>query len=142
MAGIEATDSMAASRKCGFILLIFLKPSLIMKAHFVHSAGGCEMRTFRSVVMTAALGLACAAGAHAGDQSGSTPAPAGGQAAPAQPGKGPMILSTTAFPDGGPIPVKFTQAGEQVSPALTWTNPPANTVSFVLHMHDLEVARN
>ena len=100
------------------------------------------MRMFRSVVMTAALGLACVAGAHAGDQNGSTPAPAGGQAAPVQAGKGPMILSTTAFPDGGPIPVKYTQAGEQVSPALTWTNPPANTVSFVLHMHDLEVARN
>ena len=100
------------------------------------------MRMFRSVVMTAAFALACVAGAHAGDQGGSTPALAGGQAAPAQPGKGPMILSTTAFPDGGPIPVKFTQAGEQVSPALTWTNPPANTVSFVLHMHDLEVARN
>jgi Raf kinase inhibitor-like YbhB/YbcL family protein len=54
----------------------------------------------------------------------------------------PMTLSTTAFADGAPIPAKYTQAGAQVSPVLTWTNAPAATQSFVLHMHDLEVARN
>jgi Raf kinase inhibitor-like YbhB/YbcL family protein len=68
------------------------------------------------------------------------PAARGGQRAG---GGGPaMTLTTTAFSDGGQIPAKYTQAGEQVSPALTWTNAPANTASFVLHMHDLEVARN
>ena len=62
----------------------------------------------------------------------------------AQPGAGgpAMTLTTTAFPDGGQIPAKYTQAGEQISPALTWTNAPANTASFVLHMHDMEAARN
>ena len=54
----------------------------------------------------------------------------------------PMTLTTTAFPDGGPIPAKYTQAGEQVSPALTWTNTPAGTMTFLLHMHDIDVARN
>ena len=53
-----------------------------------------------------------------------------------------MTLTTTAWPDGDPIPVKYTQAGEQVSPPLTWTNTPPGTVSFVLHMHDPDVARN
>lgn len=53
-----------------------------------------------------------------------------------------MTLSTPAWPDGDPIPVKYTQAGEQVSPALTWTNAPPGTASFVLHMHDPDVARN
>lgn len=53
-----------------------------------------------------------------------------------------MTLTTTAWPDGDPIPVKYTQAGEQVSPALTWTNAPPGTASFVLHMHDPDVARN
>ncbi len=68
------------------------------------------------------------------------PAGRGGQRAG---GGGPaMTLTTTAFSDGGQIPAKYTQAGEQVSPALTWTNAPSNTASFVLHMHDLEVARN
>jgi Raf kinase inhibitor-like YbhB/YbcL family protein len=53
-----------------------------------------------------------------------------------------MVLTTTAWPDGGQIPAKYTQAGEQISPALSWTNVPAGTVSFVLHMRDPDVARN
>jgi Raf kinase inhibitor-like YbhB/YbcL family protein len=53
-----------------------------------------------------------------------------------------MTLTTTAWPDGGPIPAKYTQAGEQVSPALSWTNAPAGTVSFVVHMHDPDVSIN
>ena len=61
---------------------------------------------------------------------------AAGPAAPA------MTLTTTAWPDGDPIPAKYTQAGEQVSPPLTWTNTPPNTASFVLHFHDPDVARN
>jgi Raf kinase inhibitor-like YbhB/YbcL family protein len=53
-----------------------------------------------------------------------------------------MRLTTTAFPDGTVIPDRFTQAGVQTSPALTWTNVPPGTASFVLHMHDPDVARN
>jgi Raf kinase inhibitor-like YbhB/YbcL family protein len=64
------------------------------------------------------------------------PAPAGA------PAPRPLTLTTTAFPDGGVIPDRYTQAGEQVSPALTWTNVPAGTVSFVLNMRDPDVARN
>ena len=68
-----------------------------------------------------------------------TPAAPGG----ARGGGGPaMVLTTTAWPDGGQIPAKYTQAGEQVSPALTWTNAPAATVSFVLHVHDPDAALN
>src|SRR6187397_2159442 len=62
--------------------------------------------------------------------------------APAAPPRPAMTLTTTGWPDGDPIPVKFTQAGEQVSPALNWTNVPPGTVSFFLHMHDPDVARN
>jgi Raf kinase inhibitor-like YbhB/YbcL family protein len=62
--------------------------------------------------------------------------------APAAPAAPPLTLTTTAFPDGGVIPDRYTQAGEQVSPALTWTNVPAGTVSFVLNMRDPDVARN
>src|SRR5262245_52295518 len=68
-------------------------------------------------------------------------APPGGQAPAAQPPRPALTLTTTAFADGAPIPVKYTQAGEQVSPALTWTNVPPGTVSFVLHMRDPDVAR-
>ena len=66
----------------------------------------------------------------------------GGPPAPA------MTLTIPAFPDGGVIPVKFSQAaegaapGEGTSPAISWTNVPAGTQSFVLNMRDLDVARN
>jgi Raf kinase inhibitor-like YbhB/YbcL family protein len=53
-----------------------------------------------------------------------------------------LTLTTPAFPDGGQIPVKYTQAAEQVSPALNWSNVPEGTMSFVLHMRDPDVARN
>jgi hypothetical protein len=84
------------------------------------------------LVLTSFTALILPAGASAR-------APAGQPAAPARP---PLAVTTTAWPDGGLIPVKYTQAGEQVSPALSWTNVPPGTVSFVLHMRDPDVARN
>ncbi len=74
----------------------------------------------------------------AAQQRGAAPAPA----AP------PMTMTVAGFPDGGQIPVRFSQAaegaapGEGTSPAITWTNVPAGTQSFFLNMHDMEVARN
>ena len=63
-------------------------------------------------------------------------------AAPAAPPAPAMVLTIPGWPDGDPIPVKFTQAGEQVSPEMKWTNVPKGTVSFLVHMHDPDVARN
>ena len=69
-------------------------------------------------------------------------------AAPAAPAAAPMVMTVTGFPDGGQIPVKFSQAapgvapGEGLSPAITWTNVPAGTQSFVLNMRDMDVVRN
>src|SRR5258708_7118544 len=60
----------------------------------------------------------------------------------------PMTMTVSGFPDGGQFPVKFSQAaegvatGEGTSPAITWTNAPAATQSFFLHMHDMDLARN
>jgi len=65
-----------------------------------------------------------------------------GQAAPAPPAPPAMTMATTAFADGTEIPAKYTQAGNQTSPAITWTNVPPGTVTLLLHMHDLEVSRN
>src|SRR5271165_2354734 len=59
-----------------------------------------------------------------------------------------MTLTIPGFPDGGQIPVKFSQAapgvpvGEGTSPAMSWANAPAGTQSFFLHMHDMDLARN
>src|SRR5207253_11364329 len=69
-------------------------------------------------------------------QTPQAPARAGGSAAP------PMTLTTNGWPDGDDIPVKFTQAAEQVSPQQTWANAPAGTQSFVVLMHDPDVTLN
>jgi Raf kinase inhibitor-like YbhB/YbcL family protein len=84
-------------------------------------------------IFTMMLALAVTAAAQ-------TPAAQGG----AQPAPVPVLFSmtTTAFADGTDIPAKYTQAGNQTSPAIMWMNVPAGTVTFLLHMHDLEVSRN
>jgi Raf kinase inhibitor-like YbhB/YbcL family protein len=92
-----------------------------------------KMRSALIVLIT----VVAAAGVAA-QQGGQRGAAAGAQA-PAPP---PMRLMSNAFIDGGLIPVKFTQAGEQASPQLGWADAPAATQSFVLHMHDMEGARN
>jgi Raf kinase inhibitor-like YbhB/YbcL family protein len=63
--------------------------------------------------------------------------------APAQPKAPPppgLTLTSSAFEDGGVIPNKYTQAGEQISPKLTWTNVPNGTQSFAIIFHDPDVA--
>ena len=88
------------------------------------------MRFFRFFLIFATLSvLATAAAAQA-------------PPAPAAPAQKPMVMSIAAFADGTDIPPKFTQAGDQTSPAITWTSVPDGTVSFLLHFHDLEVSRN
>jgi Raf kinase inhibitor-like YbhB/YbcL family protein len=59
---------------------------------------------------------------------------------PTAPRPAPMALTTSAWPDGGQLPAKYTQAGEQVSPKLDWTNVPTGTQSFVVNMLDPDVA--
>jgi Raf kinase inhibitor-like YbhB/YbcL family protein len=56
------------------------------------------------------------------------------------PGAPPMRLMSSAFADGTVIPDKYTQAGQSVSPELTWTNTPMGTVTFALLFHDPDVA--
>jgi Raf kinase inhibitor-like YbhB/YbcL family protein len=51
-----------------------------------------------------------------------------------------MTLTSTAWPDGGAIPAKYSQAGGDVSPPLAWSNAPEPTTSFVLIVHDLDAA--
>jgi len=41
-------------------------------------------------------------------------------------------LSSSAFAQGQPIPVKYTCDGEDVSPPLEWVDPPQGVQSFVL----------
>ena len=71
--------------------------------------------------------------------------PPGGPGGPGRGGQGRravqvMTLSTTAWPDGGMIPAQYTQAGPQISPALSWSNVPDGIMSFVLIVRDLDAA--
>ncbi len=81
------------------------------------------MKAFRHAL----IGLA-AAGFAAGAQQPPPPRP------PA------MVLTISAWPDGGRIPDVYTQAGPQTSPAIAWSNIPAGTQSFVVNMLDPDVA--
>ena len=53
-----------------------------------------------------------------------------------------MTLITTAWPDGGMIPLRYTQAGADLSPAIQWSAAPAGTASFVLIFHDADTVVN
>ena len=56
-----------------------------------------------------------------------------------------MTLVISSFPDGGEIPVRFSQAadgsapGRGTSPAIAWTNTPIGTQSLVLSMRDIDM---
>jgi Raf kinase inhibitor-like YbhB/YbcL family protein len=101
----------------------------------------------RMVRLTAAVTVVLASVLYAAPQAqrGGERGAGGGQGAGAPAagqGAAPMRLMSNSFIDGGLIPLKYTQAGEQASPQLAWANAPAGTQSFVLHMHDMEGARN
>ncbi|GGC95348.1 YbhB/YbcL family Raf kinase inhibitor-like protein [Halopseudomonas salina] len=47
-----------------------------------------------------------------------------------------MQLTSSAFSNDGAIPARFTGEGEDVSPALSWTNPPEGTKGYAVICHD------
>ncbi len=47
-----------------------------------------------------------------------------------------MILTSSAFAEGETIPVRYTCDGEDLSPPLAWSSPPAETRSFALVCDD------
>lgn len=50
-------------------------------------------------------------------------------------------ISSNAFDNESTIPVKYTCDGDDISPELTWQDPPENTKSFVLIMDDPDAPR-
>jgi Raf kinase inhibitor-like YbhB/YbcL family protein len=60
------------------------------------------------------------------------------QAAPPPP---KFKLSTSAYAEGSMIPTQYSCSdANPASPALTWSNPPANTASFAIILHDSDAA--
>jgi hypothetical protein len=58
----------------------------------------------------------------------------GALTAPAQPAK--LTVTSAAFKNGQPIPVKYTGQGDGLSPPLQWEGAPAATKSFALICDD------
>jgi Raf kinase inhibitor-like YbhB/YbcL family protein len=50
-------------------------------------------------------------------------------------------LTSPAFQDNQPIPKKYTADGQNLSPPLRWTDPPAGTKSFALICEDPDAPR-
>jgi len=57
-----------------------------------------------------------------------------------------FVLSSSAFKNGGTIPVKYCmhqiKDGQNISPPLSWTDPPAGTKSFALFCIDTHPIAN
>jgi Raf kinase inhibitor-like YbhB/YbcL family protein len=98
-------------------------------------------RTNRYLTHCAAVALVSASLTLVG-QAQAPQAPAPGRAG--GPPNPPLIMTTTAFQDGGVIPDKYTQAAGPTapSPELKWSQVPMGTQSFVLLMHDPEPVLN
>lgn len=47
-----------------------------------------------------------------------------------------FAIGSASFSDGGTIPKQFTCDGENVSPQLSWSGPPAGTKTFALIVQD------
>lgn len=60
-------------------------------------------------------------------------------AAPASTAAADAFALTAPWPDGAAIDARYSCDGEDVSPALSWTTPPAGTVELALVMSDDDV---
>jgi Raf kinase inhibitor-like YbhB/YbcL family protein len=88
-------------------------------------------------VIISAMTFALSA-AFAMAQATATPAPDAARSGRGTVGIQNMVLLTTAWPDGGTIPLRYTQSGAEISPALQWAGVPTGTVSFVVLFHDAD----
>jgi Raf kinase inhibitor-like YbhB/YbcL family protein len=52
-----------------------------------------------------------------------------------------LVLTSAAFAEGAPVPVRHTCDGEDLSPPLTWTGVPVGTRSFALICDDPDAPR-
>ena len=103
-----------------------------MRRHVVRSMTGClAVGALLAVGSASAIAQAPQGAAGGGQGRG------GGGRGPAVP---PLIMTSTAWEDGGVIPDKYTAAAGATSPSpeLKFSQVPMGTQSFVLLMHDPE----
>jgi Raf kinase inhibitor-like YbhB/YbcL family protein len=71
--------------------------------------------------------------------------PAGGGQPQGQPRGGgfrlaPLLIESNAFPDGGVVPDKYSFRGGNTQPDFKISNAPAETQTFAIIFHDIDVA--
>jgi Raf kinase inhibitor-like YbhB/YbcL family protein len=98
------------------------------------------LRTITVMVVLVALIAFCAAPAMAQERQGGGGGQGRGGGGGGRGGGPPLLMTSTAWEDGGVIPDKYTQKGGQMgpSPELKWSQVPMGTQSFVLLLHDPE----
>ncbi|MBN2583664.1 MAG: YbhB/YbcL family Raf kinase inhibitor-like protein [Planctomycetes bacterium] len=87
--------------------------------------------------MILALSAVTVLAADAACEEGTKPAPS----EPKDDSPAAFTLTSTAFKDGKPIPVKYTGDGKNVSPPLAWAKPPEGTQQFALICDDPDAPR-
>ena len=94
------------------------------------------------VLLTAAAVLIAGAALAQERQGQPGGAGGGGRGAGRGPQTPPLLMTSSAWEDGGVIPDKYTQAAGATAPnpALSWSQVPMGTQSFVLIMNDPEPA--
>jgi len=80
--------------------------------------------------VTLSLVLLCAA------CSGSAVAPAPASQSGEEPDMAGFVLESPSFVEGGPIPIRHSCDGQDVSPALVWEGAPASTAALALIVDD------
>jgi Raf kinase inhibitor-like YbhB/YbcL family protein len=91
---------------------------------------------YRIVLLISILLAACASATTASESTASPQPTANQTLAPTTEANMTFQLTSDAFANGQSIPAKYTCIGKNISPALTWTEPPANTQSFALIVDD------
>lgn len=92
---------------------------------------------FIAAILTIWAGAALAQGMS--ESAGTTPVLAS-TLAPAE-GGAKLVVTSSAFRNGGEFPNIYTQNGQNISPPLSWSRGPAGTKSYVVLTEDSGVAR-
>jgi Raf kinase inhibitor-like YbhB/YbcL family protein len=104
------------------------------------------MRLHKSAALALLLATTFAGGLSFAQQAPPAgAAPAAGAPAGGPPRGGgfklvPLLIESKAFADGAIVPPKFSNAGGNVQPDFKISNAPAETQSFAIIMHDIDVA--
>src|SRR5262245_43743860 len=98
------------------------------------------IRTSRLIYVVVAGVIAATTLGLAQDRGGGGAPAGGGRGGGRGAGTPPLIMTTSAWEDGGVIPDKYTAAAGPTSPSpeLKFSQVPMGTQSFVLLMHDPE----